>query len=166
MTLLCCHLSCCLFHHDDVTSYPVLPMKWRSTKIRSANYECQCFLMMLFKLRSPRLFHHFVQQFLLAQDKSYHHYFDFFLFFFFPSFPPASPKETLTHPAPLVFVLGSRCRNRSSHKKKKEKDSAHYWNTDMRCGRNKCINIFLRQIRSEQKPAIWLRGWRASVPSS
>lgn len=87
MTLLCCHLSCYLFHHDVVTSYPLLPMKWRSTKIRSANYECQCFLMMLFKLRSPRLFHHFVQQFLLAQDKSYHHYFDFFLFFlpFFPS---------------------------------------------------------------------------------
>lgn len=40
----------------------------------------------------------------------------------------------------------------------REKDSAHYWNIDMRYGMNRWINIFLRQMKAEWKLG---NGWEA-----
>lgn len=55
-------------------------------------------------------------------------------------------KLSYVHPARLPLFLSSW--------RGAEEDWAHYPNTDVRCGRNKCINISLRQIRVERKPPI------------
>lgn len=79
------------------------------------------------------------------------------LFWFF-SLAPASPKRH-SH-IWLSSYRPSLCFKQLAAEQifQRGKDSAHYWNIDMRYGLNKCINIFLRQMKTEWELGI---GWEA-----